>query len=86
MSNTVKYTGKDVHSRIKLDKTREIIENTIQEYEQKYGEHNCKSIKVICVAEFLDKLKNETKYITIESYNIVGELNRIRQSSKGLNN
>ena len=85
MNNTVKYTSEYVYRNIKLDKTRKIIENTIHGYEQKYCGSYRESIKVICVAEFFDKIKNETKTITIESYKIVGELNRIMQSSEGMN-
>ena len=33
---------------------------------------------------FWIKLKNETKNITINSYNIIGELNKIMQSSEGM--
>ena len=84
MNKTVKYTSEYVYNNIKLDKTRKFIENTIHEYEQKYGGSFRKIIKVICVAKFSDKIKNETKIITFESYNIVGELNKIMDSSKGL--
>ena len=68
-----------------MDKTRKIVENTLQKYEQNYGANYRKIVKFICIAEVLDKIKNETKNITIESYNIIGELKRIMQSSKGLN-
>ena len=44
----------------------------------------CKSVKISCVAEFLDKIKNETKRLTIQRYNILGELNKIMESSKGM--
>ena len=85
MNNTVKCTNDYVYNNVKLDKTREIIENTIDQYERKYGGNFCKIKKVICNAKFSDKIKNETKLNTIESFNIVGELNRIMQSSKGFN-
>ena len=85
MNNPVKYTSENVYDDIKLDKTREIVENTIDQNEQKYGGSFRKFIKVLCVAKFSDKRKNETKIFTIESFNIVGELNRIMQSSKGFN-
>ena len=39
-------------------------------------------IEVNCFAEFLDEIKNETKIITIDRFNIIGELNKIMQSSK----
>ena len=58
-----------------MNETHNIVEKTIIEYEQKYGADYLKSVKVRCVAQFLDKIKNETKNITIERYNIVGKLN-----------
>ena len=68
----------------KVDETRNIVENTVLEHEQKYGGKYRKIIKVKCVAEFLDKVINETKNITIERYNIIGELNKTMQSSNGM--
>ena len=61
MNNTVKETSEFVYKNNKLDKTREIIENTLHEYEQKYGEKYRRIIKVICVVDFLDKVENESK-------------------------
>ena len=84
MNNTVKYTSEYVYNSNKLDQTRKIIEKTLHEYEQKDGANYPRILKIICVAEFLDRLKNETKIITIENYNIVGELKKIMQSSEGL--
>ena len=72
------------YNNLKLNETRNIVEDTILEYEQKYGCDYLKSVKVKCVAEFLAKTKNETKKITIERYNIIGELNKVMQSSKGM--
>ena len=69
---------------MKLDETRNIVENTILEYEQKDGVAYRKSVKVKCVAEFLDEIKNKTGNETIERYNIIGELNEIMQSPKGV--
>ena len=67
-----------------MDETRNIVENTVQEYEETYGYNYRRVVEVICFAEFLDKTKNETKNIIINSYNIVGELYKIKQSSKGM--
>ena len=69
-----------------MDKTRKIVENTLEEYDRKNGVvyHRKRTSKVLCFAKFLDKIKNETKNITIESYNIIGELNKIMQSSEGM--
>ena len=66
-----------------MNETRKIVENTILEHERKYGGEYIRKVKVKCVAEFLDKIKNETKNLTIERYNIIGELNKIKQLSKG---
>ena len=67
-----------------MNETRNIVENTLQEYKQKSDRKNRRPVKVKCVAEFLDKIKNEKRSITIERYNIIGELNKIMQSSKGM--
>ena len=67
-----------------MNETRNIVENTPLEYEQKYRADYLKSIKVKCVAEFLDKTENETKIKTIEGYNNIGELTEVIQSSKGM--
>ena len=69
-----------------MNKTHKIKENTLQEYEQKYGAIYRRSVKVKCVAEFSDEIKNETKSMTIERYNIIGEVNKIVQSSEGCTN
>ena len=86
MNNTIKYTSGCVYNNIKLGKKRKFVENTRQEYGQNYGENYRRIVKVICFVEFLDKLKNQTKNVTFESCNIIGELNRIMQSSERLYN
>ena len=85
MNKAVKYTTEYVYNNIKLDNLRNFLENTLHGYEQKNGANYRRILKIICIAEFLDKVKNETKNITIENYNIVGELNKIMQSSEGMN-
>ena len=77
-------TSEYVYNNSKLNETRNIVENTILEHEQKYGGYYLKRVKVKSVAEVLDKIKSETKIILIERYNIIGELNKIMQSSKGM--
>ena len=77
-------TSEYVYDNIKLNETRNIVEDTLQEYGQKYGNDYHKRVKVRCDAKCLGKIKNKTKNITIESYNIIGELNKIWQSSKGM--
>ena len=68
----------------KLNETRNIVENTVLEYVQKYGNHCLKSEKIRCVAEFLDKIENEIKIINIERCDIFGELNKVMESSKSM--
>ena len=77
-------TSEYVYNNIKLNETRNIVENTLEEYKQKYGGSYRRSVKVECVPTVLDKLKNETKNITINSYNIIGALSKIMQTSKGM--
>ena len=77
------YTSEYVYNTIKLNDTRNIVENTILEC--KYGATPNRNVKVKCTAEFLDKINNETKVSTITSCNIIGNLNKIMQSSKGMN-
>ena len=84
MNITGKYISDYVYNNIKLDKTRKIVEDTLDEYERKYGYHRNRTVKVLCLAKFLGKIKNETKPIHTESFNIIGELNKIMQSSQGL--
>ena len=85
MKKTVKYTSEKVYNNFKLDNTRKVVENSLREYQQKHGASYRRIVKVISVAEFLDKIRNEMRNVTIEgSNNIIGELNRIMQSSKGL--
>ena len=43
----------NVQVNIELDKTRKIVENTLQKYEQKYGGvYYHRIVKVMCVAKF----------------------------------
>ena len=37
----------------------------------------------MCIAEFYDKIINESKIIIIDRNNIIGELNKIMQKSRG---
>ena len=73
-----------VYNNIKLNETRNIVENTLEEHKQKCSGNYPRSVKVECVATFLDKIKNKTKNITINSYNIIGVLSKIMQTSKGM--
>ena len=73
-----------VYNNIKLDETHNIVENTLLENIQKCGTNYHRSVEVKCVAEFLDKVKNEIKIIIIKHYNNIEELNKIIQSSNGM--
>ena len=67
-----------------MDETRSIIENTIEEYERKYGYKYNRLREVRSIAQFLDKIRNETINITIDRYNIIVQLNKMMQSSNGM--
>ena len=75
-------TSENIYNNIKINETRNIVENTLEKYKQKCGGTYRRSVKIECSAIFWDKIKNDTKNITINSYNIIGELNRIMQSSE----
>ena len=60
------FTSEYVYDNIKLNGRRFIVDKTLLEYEQKHGANYHRSAKVTCVADFLDKIKNETKNVTIE--------------------
>ena len=77
-------TSENFYNNIKLNETRNIVENTILECEQKHGADCLKSVKVKCIAEFLDKIENEIKILIIERYDIIGELNKVMESSKSM--
>ena len=82
---TNEYTIEYVYDNIKLNETRIIIENTLLEYHQKYGYNYNTEVEVKCIVKFFDKIENETKNIIIEHENIIGKVNKIMQSSKGMN-
>ena len=67
MINNGKFISEYVYNNIKLDETRKIVEDTLAKYERVYGYHINRIVKVLCLAKFLDKMKNETKIIHIES-------------------
>ena len=77
------FTSENVYDNIKLNETRNILQKTIEEYEKKYGFNVNRIVKVKCVGEFYDKKTNETKVTVINRYNIIGELNKIKQKSRG---
>ena len=74
-------TSENDFNNINLDEIRNIVENALLEYDQKYGDIYCRSVQVNCVVIFLDKKKDETKIIIFDSYNIIGRVNKIMQSS-----
>ena len=76
-------TSEYVYNNFKLDETRNIVGKTLEEHERKYVFNYKTVIKGKCIADFLDKIKNEMKKITVDCYNIIGELNKIMQKSKG---
>ena len=67
-----------------MNETHNIVNNILEMHVEGYGYNHLRDVKVKCIAKFLDKVVNEIKYITIERYNIIGEVNKILQSSHGL--
>jgi len=80
----MRFITEYVYNNIKLNETRNIVENTLLEYERKYGFNCNRVVKVEFSAKFLDKSTNETKIIPFESSKIIGKVNKIMQSSKGI--
>ena len=77
-------TAEFVFLNRELNKINNIIKNTQLECNQKYG-YNCYAkIDVKCSVKFFDKIENKTKNIMIEHENIIGKVNKILQSSKGI--
>ena len=76
-------TSEYVYDNITLNETRNLFQNTIEEYDKEYGFNKNRVVKVKCVGEFYDKILNETKIVNIDRYNIIGELNKIMQKSRG---
>ena len=66
--------------RIKLEETCNTVENTLLEHKQKYGADYHRCVRVECVAEFLDKIKNEIKIKIIQSCNINEESHKVLQN------
>ena len=67
-----------------MKETRKIIENTLLAHHQRYG-YNCSTeVNVKCNVKFSDKIENKTKNIMIEYENIIGKVNKIRQTCKGM--
>ena len=66
-----------------MNETRNILQNTIEEHEETYGFNLDRVVRFKCIAEIHDKIINEIKIIIIDRYNIIGELNKTMQKSKG---
>ena len=76
-------TSEHVYDNVILNETRNILQNSIEEYDKEYGFNYIRVVKNKCVGEFFDKIINETKFIITNCYNIIGQLNKIMQKSIG---
>ena len=76
-------TSENVYDNNKLIETRKNLQNTLEEYEETYAYDYNRTVKVECIAEFYDKMKSERKINVINRHNIIGELNKIMQKSRG---
>ena len=45
-------TSEYIYDNIKLNETRNILQNTIEEYEKEYGFNNNRVVRVKCIADF----------------------------------
>ena len=77
------FTSEYVSNNTKLDETPDIVEYVEEDCRQKYNA-NCWAKEIVCVVQFLDKIKNETKTITINCELNFKKISRIMQSSKGV--
>ena len=77
------YTSDCVYNTFEMNETPNFVENTLLEYERKNGANFFRSVKIKCLAKFLAK-KTETKNFTIELFNIIGGVNKVMQSSRGM--
>ena len=77
-------TNEYVYNNIKLHETHNIVEKTLLQNIFEYGDNYDREVEPKCVAEFLDKIKNEIKIEILKRYNVIEELNKIMQSSKGM--
>ena len=72
-----------VYDNIKMNETHNISKIIIEEYEKEYGFDLYRDVKVKCVSEFFGKIINQREIIIIDRDNIIAELNRIMQKSRG---
>ena len=77
-------TSEFIYYNIKLDESCDIVENTRLKDEQKVTVGCRGMVKVECIVDFLDKIKNEINFMKTRSFNIIEELNKILQSGKGM--
>ena len=56
-------TSEYIYDNIKLNETRNILQNTIEEYENEYGFNKNRVVKIKCIGEFYDEIIIETKII-----------------------
>ena len=75
-------TSEYVDSNIKLNETRNIVQNTREDYEETYGFNLNRVVRVKCFAEFYDKIINQSKIFINDRYNFIGELNKIMRKSR----
>ena len=68
----------------KLNEINNIIKNTQLECNQKYGYNYYAKVDVKCNIKVFHKIKKKTKIFMIECENVVGKVNEIMQSSKGM--
>ena len=70
----------------KVNEIINIIKNTQLEYIQEYGCNYHTNVNIKRNVKFIDKVENKTKNILIGHENVIGKVNKIKQSFKGMFN
>ena len=80
----INFTSEYKYYNINFHETCNIVENTLLKHERKHTVGCRAMVKVECIAQFLDKIKNEVKIITIQKCMLNEELKKVLQSSEGM--
>ena len=67
----------------KINEITDILNNTRLGQDQKYGDNCSRKIEVRCNINFLDKIKNKTKNITISDYHVHRGMKKTIIASQG---
>ena len=66
MNKTCKFISEHVYNIIVLDKTRKIVEDTLDQYERRHGYHFNRTVNVLCISKFLNKIKSKRRIFILK--------------------